>query len=779
MNAFRILFLIVTLFGSLSVAAVNLVPSIVERQAATALEDRASLEARLLDEMENSAHERRAALADGVARSESLKRSLSTPAGFNPPPLDAMFRQASSATWTDHATEIDALALMDATGALVDERSRLGAIGVSDLLQAASLTSLEGQQTRFVGVDNRLFALTTTPVLVSERPMGAIVLVVEYDDDAIARRRSGHGASAVYFVDREIAASNLTSGEATTLAAATIRRAGPGAIGTPSMLRTRDTVTADGLNYLIAPVRVGQMAPEGSIGVVVVVEAEAPPSAVIAIIADGIAKGTGTMRIWVILVAGLFVFFAGLLLLDTALTQQSRELGQRISDSATANDPIPLTVAAYPDWLKSVAENFNAFLEAYRSHSPSARKQRHESSASILIDPSTQPITLPKAEASLSASDEMWKVASPEAPRPSRDDSRGGLIDLASGESPRMRPVTDAVLPELGAPSDTFDVSDIELEPVTVEEAEAELSGEAAATAGSASAEKTLMLGAAEARALLTEVETNEDGNNPKGTSDEQNGITKQSNEFNAAETTDVDSMAADFLKTISGEHPVTRSTEPDAEAHSSLERPIAAMDDVHRLDADSTVRRWGDEVTGTLGAIQDDADPLEFDLEDYETDEDDEDGDLADPLTASDESTPVPTDSDRSVVDGTTPPPSGLAEVPQAPNEESDLLTPPDLPVREGQGDEDVQDDERMPDPSGSFQTVEEKEERGFLASDDEVSQLISAIHTGSHEIPRDTKDNTTVEAKVDDTDVDDLLAEADREIASRDLHSESDDLL
>ena len=246
-----------------------LVPDASSNQLDDALDQRAHLEAQLLDALETSASATRDGWASRIAMHDRLVESLSAPPGFPAPRADAMFRQASNRVWNQQDDALDIAILLDADGDVIDARSRVEGVNADALVREASIRAIleDGEPiARFVGVDDRLFAVNALPVIASTRTVGAVVVAQEYDSELVADRRSGLGANATYFFERDVIATTVTDPAVSAANDELLSRLNRASVGIPSMLRTRDSFEPEAdsslgrQRILLAPVYVGRSA---------------------------------------------------------------------------------------------------------------------------------------------------------------------------------------------------------------------------------------------------------------------------------------------------------------------------------------------------------------------------------------------------------------------------------------------------------------------------------------------------------------------------------------
>lgn len=453
MNAFRFLFLAVVLVASAAIAMAVLVPEAASRQLDAALDQRARLEAQLLDAIETSESSKREGWAARIAMHDRLVESLSAPPGFPAPSPDAMFRQASNRLWNELPRDIDAVVLLDGDASIVDERSRVDGLPISALVERSGAASVLRSGTpfaTFIGLDDRLYAVNAVPVTASTRTVGAVILAQEYDAARVAERRSGLGANATYFHERQIIATTVTDPSVLAAIDDVLRRINRDSVGLPSMLRTREALEPetreelDRHRVMIAPVYVGPQrnANEGiGAGVIIAVEGPPQPTHVLQVIGRSGVLDAGIMQVLVVIALGLIIFFSGLVLLDAALERATRRLAKRIREDATSNDPAAMVTDDYPVWLRDVADSFNSFLDAYRTVSPAARRVRQGSQPAI--DTSTgstgsaEPSEWLSGESApvevTEASDAMFEVVDSVEPAALGGDAETGMFRVDTG----------------------------------------------------------------------------------------------------------------------------------------------------------------------------------------------------------------------------------------------------------------------------------------------------------------------------------------------------------
>ena len=382
MNAFRLLFLVVVLAGSLALGMARLAPAVVTKFNEDALTDRARVESLLIAEMEKSADAERHGLTLRISADASLRTALGPGATTNPA---AMFRQASHGLWNSAGAQVDTLVLLDITGAIVDSRTRIATIEPSVFVDrsaaGATLSAGEPGSTMFA-VMGRMFATASEPITsATGRTLGAVVLVQEYDAARVAQRRSGTGSSTAYFVGFDVFASNVADERVIEEVEAVVRRTTSSTIGLPGRLLLSERRDFDDHVVVLAPFRIAEPAETAAgsgpeVGVVTIVEGIRVADNLFAVLAQGRAFDENASDLWLMLALGLILFFGGLVFLDTGLERSTRDLARRIREDATANDPAPLSGKDYRPWLRPVAEAFNGFLEAYRAQTPLARRAR-------------------------------------------------------------------------------------------------------------------------------------------------------------------------------------------------------------------------------------------------------------------------------------------------------------------------------------------------------------------------------------------------------------------
>ena len=589
MNPFRMLFLVVVLAASVSIAIVNLVPDVVARVSDGGLDDRAQLEAMLLHERELTADLERRAGASQIARAEPLVRALSAPPSFGGPSPGPMFRQASNALWNRQPSTVDGLFLLDAGANVLDIRRHSDQIDATLLerSQAAGVLETVAPATSFVALNGVMYAVTSVPVVANRSAVGAVVLVQTYDDAHVASRRTGPGASTVWFADREILASNASDPEIEARVASVVRATTAQSTGVPSALRAREVFDLStefgGVRVLAAPVRVGPAMPEGVAGVtaMAVIEAPVPATNPFAAISNSGVLDESSMRFWVTIALGLIVFFGGLFLLDTALERSTRRLSRIIRDNATANDPPLVDTATLPSWLRDVAEAFNTFLEAYRAHTPSARRSRRDSGSYEALPSGSSPLVLPRGEAALEASGEsMW----------TRTDDATETVDLAPDEFERLNTgllrlntgeeITVGELLEdrnASAPASSASADPFEGIPSGPQE-EGSATTDAVKDAGTAP-EVTDAAPIIEFEEDLDDAAAEAGGEVPSFEVLEEPPVASDDDAAPEDDEDAEDDEAEAYLREVSGGHGTLMIHGLDLDSHSSIERPIAPMD--------------------------------------------------------------------------------------------------------------------------------------------------------------------------------------------------------
>ena len=413
MNAFRILFLVIVLAGSVALALARVTPSVVENQTDDALLQAADLESVLVAQMETTTQTRRASAAQLIAADARLRTSLSDTTGAAPSPM-SMFRQAVNAVVENPSTSYEVFILSDASGVVLDAISVVDAVA-NEALASASRTTLAASERRVVHTyfeeSGRLFGSVAAPVSDDTgRVTGAVVLIEEYDDAMAATMRSGTDANTAFFVGRTVMGTNVGEIALRDRVDEVVARASDSTVGSPGRLLDRTRVELDDRTVLIAPIRLAEHGVETAddesvIGFSVVTSGPLVPNNLPAVLARFRAFDDGTTQVWIVVGVGLLFYFLALVLLERALAIPISDMSRRIRDNATDNDPRELPAKRYPAWVRDAAEAYNVFLRAYRAQTPSARSKRsssHSAGHLFMVDNSggSRPIRLPAGSGS-------------------------------------------------------------------------------------------------------------------------------------------------------------------------------------------------------------------------------------------------------------------------------------------------------------------------------------------------------------------------------------------
>lgn len=479
MNAFRILFLVIVLAGSVALALARVTPSVVENQTDDALAQATALESVLVAQMERTTRTARASTAQLIAADSRLERSLSDNTGASPSPM-SMFRQATNAVVANPSAVFDAYVLTDGSGRVLDATSTVTGLA-NDGLAGSARVSLAVSERRVVHTyfeeSGRLFGAAAAPIINdSGTTLGAVVLIEEYDDAMAASMRSGTDANTAFFVGRSVMGSNVGDDALHGHLVDVVARASASTVGTPGRILDRTRVEMEDRRVLIAPIRLAEPGvetseDEGVVGVAVMTSGPIVPTNLPAVLARFRAFDEGTSEVWIVIGVGLLFFFLALTLLERALAIPVADMSRRIRDNATHNDPSPLPVKRYPAWVRDAAEAYNVFLEAYRAQTPGARSKRAESHSAahlFMVDNSggSRRVVFPSDErsgsglissgASAGASSAVFDAVDEAS---AQSEAPVGLLSIETGEPMNLQ----------GAGSGAQAVAAIELEPLAAD----------------------------------------------------------------------------------------------------------------------------------------------------------------------------------------------------------------------------------------------------------------------------------------------------------------------
>lgn len=396
MNAFRIYFLVIVLVGGFALALTRLVPAAVADQSQQELVERARLESVFVQQAERLRVASRSRSAAMLAADTGVRAFLTTPAADR---VDSALQDAVGSVHAPGLRTADTIFVVNSSGAV---QALLGGTQTADMntwaARSRAAEALDGSGvTTYFTLMGGLFAARAEPVFDErDETIGAVVVVDQYDNATIAGWRSGTGTNSAFFSGVDVLASNFSDTAVAADVGGVVRRTASTDIGTAGNLALRVVRTYDERVAVIAPVHLGDPATDYSagapaIGVVLVVDSVRVPSNLPAVLVRLRAFDEGTGALWLALLCALLAFLGGLALLDNSIARAVRQLSGRIGASATDNDPVPLPAADYAAWIRPVAEAFNGFLEAYRSHSPTARRSRAESSAHLFMVDTTHP----------------------------------------------------------------------------------------------------------------------------------------------------------------------------------------------------------------------------------------------------------------------------------------------------------------------------------------------------------------------------------------------------
>lgn len=397
MNAFRFVFLFSVLTAAVLLLFVAQAPPVYERMHRDGMVLHAEAEARNIIAVETSSAAARALVATRIASAPALVAALSPseptmgPDGVPVLPRratpDVAMAAAQEGAASNSEVNLTLVALYDTDGTVLFPTRDSGILAPDQLSTAGEVATVlaSGAPTsRMATIGGRLYGVAAQPVRSADGAVvGAVALAEEYTSQLIATRRDPTGAHLTYFADREVIHGTDSDAERSEIAESLVRRLTAMDVGTRLGLRRTESAViapADGtpeLSVLMAPVEIWSSG-ESLVGVLVTVDAQATPPTLLGILIEGQAFADSTVKLWLYLALGLFVFFAGLALHDWGLGRGVNRLADTISAAVTNNDPPPVPELNYPSTLRPIVRSYNAFVEAYRSHLATARRARED-----------------------------------------------------------------------------------------------------------------------------------------------------------------------------------------------------------------------------------------------------------------------------------------------------------------------------------------------------------------------------------------------------------------